>query len=151
MTKIESKHSVVGRAPYILYMSFTDMRNFVQFLPEDKRKDVTADFDSLSATVQGFNVGVKVEERVPYSRIAFKDNGAPFAFRVTLFFDSHNGAQDETDFHVEVEAELNFMMKMMLGSKIKEGLDKMADALADIAAGKIPEGINPEDIPGYKN
>ena len=32
MTEIESKHGTVSRQPYELYMSFTDMRNFLQTL-----------------------------------------------------------------------------------------------------------------------
>ena len=59
-TEIKSKHAVVSRPPYQLYMAFVDMRNFVQFLPEDKKKEVTADYDSIKAVVQGFSVGVKV-------------------------------------------------------------------------------------------
>ena len=69
MTEIESKHGIVSRQPYELYMSFVDMRNFLQMLPEDKKQDVQADYDTITATVQGFNIGVKVHERVPYSRI----------------------------------------------------------------------------------
>ena len=44
--EIKSKRGTVSKAPYELYMVFADMRNFVQFLPEDKRADVTADYDS---------------------------------------------------------------------------------------------------------
>ena len=43
--EIKSKKAVVSKAPYELYMAFSDMRNFVNMLPEDKRKDVTADYD----------------------------------------------------------------------------------------------------------
>ena len=77
MTEIESKHGIVSRQPYELYMSFVDMRNFLQMLPEDKKQDVQADYDTITATVQGFNIGVKVHERVPYSRIELVDYGAP--------------------------------------------------------------------------
>ena len=86
--EIKSKRAIVSKAPYELYMAFVDMRNFVQFVPEDKRGEVTADFDSVHAVVQGFNVGVKVVQRVPYSRIEFADDGAPFQFRLTMHFDA---------------------------------------------------------------
>ncbi|MGN0194864.1 MAG: hypothetical protein ACI4AE_00220 [Candidatus Cryptobacteroides sp.] len=149
MTEYNSKHAVVRRAPYELYMAFVDLRNFVQFLPEDKKKDVTADFDTLTATVQGFSIGVMVHERVPYSKISFIDYGnSPFAFKIDFHFDSNNGAQNETDFHIDVEADLNFMMKTMLGGKIKSGLDKIVDSLAAISEGRMPEGIDPSMFPG---
>lgn len=144
---IKSKHRIVKRAPYMLYLPFSDMRNFLNMLPEDKKQGVTADFDSISAVVQGFNVGVKVSERRPYSLISYKDNGAPFSFNVDICFDADGGNPDSTDFHIDIDADLNFMMKMMLGSKLQEAVDKMVDAVADMAEGKMPEGIDPSMFP----
>ena len=147
MTQIESKCAVVSRAPYLLYMSFVDLRNFVQYLPADKQEGITADYDSLHAVVQGFDIGVRVADRVPYSRITIRDDGAPFSFTVNLCFDAAGGDPDKTAFHVDVEADLNFMMKMLLAGKIKEGLDKMVDGLAALSEGRMPEGMDPSMFP----
>ena len=146
-TEIKSKHSVVLKSPYVLYMAFVDMRKFVNLLPPDKMEGVSADSDSLHALVQGFNVGVRIAQRTPYSRIDFKDDGAPFQFTVSLFFDPVPNASEQTEFYIELVADLNLMMKMMLGSKLKDALDKMVDALADISRGKMPEGIDPSMFP----
>lgn len=145
--KINSKHRSVARAPYMLYMPFSDMRNFVAMLPEDKRQGVEADYDSIRGTVQGFSVGVRVEERRPYSRIVYKDDGAPFQFTINICFDADGGNPDSTDFHIDIEADLNFMMKMLLGHKLQDAVDKMVDAVADMAMGKMPEGIDPSMYP----
>jgi len=152
MTEYKSKHATVKRSPYELFMAFTDMRNFTQYLPPDKQADISADYDSLLATVQGFNIGVKVDERVPYSRLSLVDYGnSPFAFKIDLHFDSNNGATGETDFSITAQADLNFMMKMMLGSKIQQGLDKIVDSLADLSEGKMPEGVDPSMFQGQNN
>ncbi len=143
MTKIESKHGVVSRQPYELYMSFTDLSNFRNMLPEDKKEMVTADMDTLTATVQGFNIGVKVHQRVPYSRIELVDYGAPFAFHIVIHFEPAAENPYHSDFWIEVEADLNLMMKMMLSGKIKEALDKVVDGIADASNGKMPEGFDP--------
>lgn len=141
MVNYKSKKAVVSKAPYELYMAFVDMRNFIQFLPEDKKADVTADYDSIHASVQGFNIGVRVTDRVPYSRIAFADDGAPFKFALQMHF---NPAADpyKTDFHIELDADLNFMMKTLLGSKIQGALDKVVDSLVDVSEGRVPEGVD---------
>ncbi|MBO8467691.1 MAG: SRPBCC family protein [Bacteroidetes bacterium] len=146
-TEIKSKHAVVSRPPYQLYMAFVDMRNFVQFLPEDKKKDVEADYDSIKAVVQGFSVGIRVEDRIPYSRIDFCDDGAPFRFSVSMHFDAAGSDPYKTDFYIEVSADLNFMMKMMLGSKLKDAMDKMVDGLAAMSEGRMPEGMDPSMFP----
>ena len=144
MTNIESKHGIVSRQPHELYMAFTDLQNFRDMLPEDKKEMVTATYDTLTATVQGFNIGVKMHERVPYSRIELVDFGAPFAFHIVMHFDP--SAQDpyKTDFWIQMEADLNLMMKMMLSGKMKDAMDKVVDGLVDASNGKMPEGFDPE-------
>ena len=140
--EIKSKKAVVSKAPHELYMAFVDMRNFVQFLPEDKRQGVTADYDSIHAEVQGFNIGVKVSDRTPYSKIEYVDDGAPFHFRLKLVFDPASDPY-KTYFQIILDADLNFMMKTLLGSKLKDGLDKVVDGLVDMSEGRMPKGFDP--------
>ena len=121
-------------------------------LPEDKKAGVEADYDWIRTTVQGFTVGVKVKERNPYSSIVLVDDGAPFNFEITIHFDACQDADPgKTDFWVEVSADLNFMMKMMLGSKLKDGLDKMVDGLVAVSEGRMPEGVDPSMFPNGFN
>ena len=145
MATYKSKQTLVSKAPYELYMAVTDLRNILNMLPQDKKEGVTADFDSIHATVQGFNIGVRVIERSPYNLIRLKDDGAPFSFNLELHFDPAAYAS-QTLFHIVVDAELNFMMKTLLGSKIQTALDKIADSLADASNGKMPEGFDPKQF-----
>ena len=144
--EIKSKRAVVSTPPYQLYMAFTDMRNFLQYLPEDKREGVQADYDSIRATVQGFEIGVKIKERTPYSKIEFVDDGAPFHFTLTMHFDPSTDPY-KTDFQIVVDADLNFMMKALLGSKLKDALDKVVDSLVAVSEGRMPEGLDPSMYP----
>ena len=144
--EIKSKKGVVSKAPHELYMAFTDMRNFMQFLPEDKKEGVTADYDSIHATVQGFPIGIKVAERVPYSRLEFKDDGAPFPFCIKMHFDAASDPY-KTEFQIILDAELNMMMKMLLGSKLQKAMDQMVDGLVAMSEGRMPEGIDPSMYP----
>ncbi len=145
-TDITSKHGVVSKSPFELYMAFVDMRNFLLMLPEDKRRGVEADYDTISMTVQGFKIGVMVKNRVPYSRIEFIDNGAPFAFSGSLHFDAVPDGTYHTDFHIEFHADFNLMMKMMLGGKIREAMDRVVDGLVSASEGRVPEGIDEETM-----
>lgn len=144
--EFKSKKGLVSKPPYELYMAFVDMRNFVQFLPEDKKAEVTADFDSIHATFQGFNIGIKVVDRTPYSKVEFADDGAPFQFRLKMLFDAASDPY-KTDFQIVAEADLNFMMKTVLGSKIQSALDKVVDSLVDMSEGRMPEGFDPSMYP----
>lgn len=146
MAEYKSKHGIVSRPAYDLYMSFADMRNFIRFLPEDKRESVTADYDTLKASVQGFPIGVKITERTPYSRIIVWDDGAPFHFTAEFHFDAAAEDAYKTEFYIILNAELNLMMKMMLGSKLQQALDQVVDSLVAASEGRMPEGFDPSQF-----
>ncbi len=143
-TQYTSKHGIVSRPQTDIYMAFTDLRNFRNFLPEDRRGSVTADFDTLSAEVQGVRIGVRVTRREPYSYIELRDDGAPVEFIAGIHFDVVPGEPGKTDFYITAEANLNFMVKMMLGNKVQDALDRVVDGLVDVSNGKVPEGV-PEE------
>ncbi len=77
----------------------------------------------------------------------YKDDVAQCKFTINICFDADGGNPDSTDFHIDIEADLNFMMKMLLGNKLQDAVDKMVDAVADMAMGKMPEGIDPSMYP----
>jgi len=132
----ESKHGIVAVPPEQLYMSFTDLRNLTQSLPEQYRDSVTAEYDTLRATVQGFTIAVRVAERVPYSLIRIEDEDSPFHFSISIHFEPAEGG---TDFSIEADADLNLMMKALLGGRIKDAMDKAVDGLVQVSHGKRPD------------
>ena len=141
MTEYNSKHGVVSKGREELYMSFVDLSRFREMLPDDKKELVSADYDHLSATVQNFTIGVRATDRQPYECIELANaEGTPFAFNIRLHFEDA-GDPLKTDFSISVEADLNLVMKAMLGGKIKEGLDKIVDGVVDVSEGRIPEGM----------
>ena len=76
-----------------------------------------------------------------YSKIEFADDGAPFQFKLTMTFDAASDPY-KTDFQICLDADLNLMMKMLLGSKIQGALDKVVDSLVDLSEGRMPEGVD---------
>lgn len=149
MAHYESRCGVVSRPQAELYMGFVDMRNFTRMLPAEYQNSVTADYDNLSATVQGFTIGVMVDERRPYDRIRIISSNSPVEFCILLHFDQAADSS-KTNFSIELDANLNLMMKAMLGGKIKEALDKIVDGLVAASEGRMPEGMpsgfRPEDF-----
>ncbi len=127
-------------------MAFTDMRTFAQMVPQDKVKaEITADYDSLTATVQGFRIGVRVDERQPYRLIRIGSSESPVEFVAVLHFEPSQ-IPARTDFWIDLDANLNFMMKSMLGSKLQQVIDKMVDSLVDASEGRMPQ--MPDDLKG---
>lgn len=133
----DSKHGLVAKSPEELYMAFTDMRNFTRMLPASSKFDVTADYDNLVATVQGFRIGVRIDDRQPYRLIRFGSGESPVEFVATAHFERAD--MGRTDFYLELDANLNLMMRTMMGGKIKEALDKIVDGLVDASEGRMPQ------------
>ena len=145
-----SKHGIVSRPNYDLYMSFADMRHFVEMIPADKKAGVSADFDTISATVQGMRIGARIKTRRPYSLIELEDCDAPFRFLASLHFDE-TSQPCKTDFYIDLETEMNVMMKMAVGKKLSQALDQAVDALVAVSEGRMPEGVDPSMFgPGFK-
>ena len=136
--QFNSKHGTVSKSPEELYMAFVDMRNFTAMAPAEYKEKMSADFDNLNITVQGFTIGVQVRRRQPYSLVVIGDNGAPFQFEASFHFDP-SPIPGKTDFYIEAEANLNLMMKAMLGGKIREALDKLVDGLVMASNGQMPD------------
>ncbi len=136
----ESKHGQVLRSREELFMAFTDMRNFTRMIPGEAQTQVSldADFDNLRATIQNFRIGVKIDERIPYSLIRIISTESPVEFVGALHFEQ-SAIPGRTEFYVILDANLNMMMRAMLGRKIQEVLDKLVQGLVDVSEGKMPE------------
>ena len=113
-TQYTSKHGIVSRPPYELYLSFSDMRNFLQMLPEDKKQGVTADFDSIDATVQGFHIGVGKE-------IALSDGNSVDVYG-KYFFNHKNGVSFNAGGHYDLDAVTSSVIR--LGARYTVKRDK---------------------------
>ena len=130
------KRVVVGRQPAVMYSMVSDLRNIVKGLPEDKRAGVTATEDTVTFSVQGFNVGVRVLERTPFSRVVIgQSDGSPVNFNIAACFDTVDFPDNpdidcQTGFHLEMDVELPGMLKMMLGGKMQSFLDEVTDMVA---------------------
>ena len=150
-TNITGKTVLIDRQPAVLYSALGDLSALVANLPEDKKSMVTATADTISASFQGMNFGMKVAERVPFSSVSFTQaEGTPIDFNIKAFFDtvddpSHPEADCKTNFHIELNAQLGFMLKMMLGSKLQGLVDKLTDPVAAAASGR-PVDLNPESF-----
>ena len=111
-TNIIGKTVLIDRQPAVLYSALGDLSALVANLPEDKKHMVSATQDSISASLQGFNLGMQVASRVPFSRVTFtQTSGSPIDFALNACFDpvddpSNPDADCKTNFHLELNAQL---------------------------------------------
>ena len=129
-TKVLGKKVPVNQPAERIFAAFSDLSNFTKNLPEEHRDKVRADTDTLIIQAQGFELGIQVAERTPCSVVRFEPFGAQTLFPFTIWIRIGEEGAGGSSLQIELHAELNMMMKMMLGAKLQEGIDKITDQLA---------------------
>ena len=101
--------------------------------------------DSVSSEAAGTHIGVRISERTPYSRIVLSsDEATPIKFDIIFHL-------EQVDFsssllQLEINAELNMMLKMMIGNKLQEAVDKITEQIEK----SVNEGVVPEKMSDIK-
>ena len=105
-------------------------------IPADKIGDVkkyiqSMEFtaDDVSVEVPGFgNLSMRIVEREPNKCVKYESVNSPVGFR--LWVQMLPVTDMTSKIRVTLDADLNFFIKQMLGSKIEKALEKIADMLA---------------------
>lgn len=124
-----SKQQQIRRSAEQVYTILSKFSNFTPIL-QDKVEEWTATDDRCSFKVKGFTVGLKMDELTPYTtiRIVGDDNGTPFPF--TFWVQLKESEPYDTRMRIVLDVELNMMMKMMVGNKLQDAVDKIAEQIA---------------------
>lgn len=131
-TRYTGKEVTVRFAPYQLFAVFNDMSRIGDNLPPDLKDSVVCDHDSINITKGGFTLGIKRGECIPFSKLSLESKeNSPIDFE--LIFNISPEGTDSSRVIVEMDVELNMMMKMMIGSKLQEVVDKLTFYLGDIS------------------
>lgn len=124
-----SSQQQIHRSAEQIYTLLSKFSNFTPILA-DKVEQWTATDERCSFNVKGFTIGLKMDELTPFSsiKIVGDDGGAPFPF--TFWVQLQEAAPYDTRLRIVLDVELNMMMKMMIGGKLQDAVDKIAEQLA---------------------
>lgn len=130
MTTVESKIVAIRRSDEQVYTVLSSFQNFTSAVEAAKLKDWEADDDTCKFRVDGIGlISLKIIEREPFKSLKITgDEGVPFEFFIWLQF--KQVAPYDTRMKITLKAELNMMMKMVIGSKLQEGIDTVAETIA---------------------
>ena len=127
--KYESHQVVIRKPETLIYTILSDVKNFSPAL-EGKVEDWKVEGDSCSFKVKGLTAGMRIVDRIPSNTIKIQgDETSPMPF--TFWIQLKQVSVDDTRMKLTLHTKLNMMMKMMLGKKLQEGINKMADSIAE--------------------
>ena len=138
MEKYESKQQQILKSAARIY-PFVSRFDMLTPALQDKVEEWQANEDCCSFKVKGFTVKLRIIEREENKmvKISGDDEGTSAPIDFTFWIQLHEVSQSDTRIRLVLHAELNMMMRMMIGGKIKDGLDKAVEGLA-MAFNQIP-------------
>jgi carbon monoxide dehydrogenase subunit G len=137
LEKYESKQQQILK-PASRIFPFISRLDMLTPALQDKVEEWSATEDTCSFKVKGFTVALRIEERVENKHVKITGDptsGVPVDF--SFWIQLHEVSDSDTRIRMVLHAELNMMMRMMIGGKIKDGLDKAVEGLA-MAFNQIP-------------
>lgn len=130
MKTYESKIVSIRRMDEDVYKVLSNFKNFSPLAQLAKVENWQADDDWCRFDVKGMGTaGLRIIEKEPNKTIKITgDGGIPFEF--FLWVQLKQVAPYDTRLKITLKAELNMMMSMMVGSKLQDGVDAMAEQIA---------------------
>ena len=132
MSKYESGVKQIPHPQTAVYNTLSDLNNIERIkdrIPADQVKDLAFDRDSVSVNVAPVgSIKLRIVDRDEPKCIKFETENSPVPFN---FWVQLLPVTDTTcKMRVTVKADIPLFLKPMLGNKLQDGVDKIADALA---------------------
>ena len=133
MSTYESDIKTISSSEEMVFGILSDLNNLSRIAdnPElsTKVKDLQYDTDSCSFGVEGYGrVGFRIIEREAFKTIKLESENSPIP--INVWIQLKQVAENDTKLKLTMSAELPAMIKMMLDSKLKSGINSVADVLA---------------------
>lgn len=131
MGKYTSKIGKINKSDKLIYTFLTDFNNLKSVMPADKVKDFEATEDTCKFNIDGVGqAGLKIIEKEPYKLIKLTSDGkSPFSFFFWIQLKPIEESENTTAIRLTIDANLNPMMKMMVGKHLQKGIDAIVDQI----------------------
>ena len=133
-TKFESSIKQIPYPQEAVYRNISDLRNLEKVrdrVPEDKVQDFKFDEDTISINVPPVGeLKLRICEREEPKCVKFETVQSPVPFHVWI--QMLPVTAETSKMKVTVKAELNPFIKGMVSGPLQDGVEKIADALAQI-------------------
>ena len=135
MSQYESSVKLIPYPQARVYAKLEDLNNLEGLkdrLPQDRVKEFTYSRDEATVNVPPMgNVTIRVVEREEPKCIKLEAVGSPIP--INLWVQIIPNGDEASKMRVVVKAEVNFMLRSMIEKPLKEGIEKIAEALSLIA------------------
>lgn len=132
MSKFESSIKQINYSQQAVYEKISNLENLEKVrdrIPADKIQDFSFDKDSVSVNVPPVGeIKMRIINREEPKCVKFETEQSPLPF--FLWIQVLPVTETTSKMKVTVEADIPFMLKGMVSGPLKDGVEKIADALA---------------------
>ena len=131
--KYESKITSSTSSAHDIYRVLSNLTNIEKvknLIPQDKVKEIVAEEDNVRFKVEGIGqmIGIRIEDRIENDTIKYCLDNIPMEGH--CWIQLKEVAPGDTRIKLTVKADMPAMIKMMVESKLRKGLDQAAEMLA---------------------
>ena len=134
LTKFESSVKQIAYPVADVYRNISDLSNLERVrdrVPEDKLNSFAFDRDTVSLNVDPVgDIKLRIIEREEGKCVKFETEQSPMPFN--LWIQVLPVTETTSKMRVTVQADIPFMLKGMVSGPLQDGVEKIADALAQI-------------------
>ena len=134
MTKFESSVKQIPYPQAAVYRNLSDLNNLEKVkdrVPEDKVKEFTFDTDSVTVRVDPVGlITLRICEREEPKCVKFETAQSPLPFN--LWVQVLPVTETTSKMKLTLKADIPLMLRGMVSRPLEDGLEKIADALAQI-------------------
>ena len=134
MSKFESSIKQIPYSQQAVYDKISNLENLEKVrdrIPADKVQDFSFDKDSVSVNVSPVGeIKLRIINREEPKCVKFETAQSPLPF--SLWIQVLPVTETTSKMKVTVDADIPFMLKGMVSGPLKDGIEKIADALAMI-------------------
>ncbi|MBO7109971.1 MAG: SRPBCC family protein [Prevotella sp.] len=134
MSKFESSIKTIPYPQENVYRNISDLSNLERIrdrVPSDKIQEFSFDTDTVSVSVPPVGqITMRIVEREEPKCVKFESENSPMPFNLWIQVLPIN--EQTSKMKVTMQADIPMMLKAMVAGPLQDGVEKVADALAQI-------------------
>ena len=129
-TKFKSEEVTANLNYKDLFKKFTNLNNLKDYLPKEV-EEFESSIDNCSFKIEQLpKMSLQMTEKIAYSHIKFESNESQIPFDMYCYINKND--DNTTNVFLEINMEVNFMMKMLVQKPINIFLEKFTEIIKKI-------------------
>ena len=129
-TKFKSEEVTANLNYKDLFNKFTNLNNLKDYLPKEV-EEFESSIDNCSFKIEQLpKMSLQMTEKIAYSHIKFESNESQIPFDMYCYINKND--DNTTNVFLEINMEVNFMMKMLVQKPINIFLEKFTEIIKKI-------------------